>query len=61
MTTLNNIQQTVTFQMACDEARELSWKYLNTIHVIYRNNSLITSMSKEDGQVLCSFKLGNKI
>ncbi len=56
-----DIKKTTTYQMVCEEARELSWKLLNRIYVIQRGNSLITSMSIENGTVLTSFKLGNEL
>jgi hypothetical protein len=59
-TSTQKIQETLQYKLVCDEARELSWKLQNTIYVIYRNNSLITSMSIEDGELLCSFSFGNQ-
>lgn len=59
-TSTQKIQETLQYKLVCEEARELSWKLQNTIYVIYRNNSLITSMSIEDGELLCSFSFGNQ-
>jgi len=54
------IQDTLTYKLVCEEARELSTKLQNTMYVIHRNNSLFISMSKESGQVLCSWNFGNQ-
>jgi hypothetical protein len=54
------IQDTLTYKLVCEEARELSWKLQNTMYVIYRNKSLFVSMSKEEGQILCSWNFGNQ-
>jgi hypothetical protein len=60
-TATEKIKQTVTFKMVNEEARELSWKYCNKMYVILRNNSLITSMSKDDGEVLSAWSFGNQL
>ena len=58
---MNAIEQTITYNLVKDEARQLSWKLQNTIYVIKKGNTLYTSMSKEDGIVLTSFNFGNEI
>jgi hypothetical protein len=58
--TPSNIIDTVTYNLVSDEARQLSWKLQNTIYVIQRGNSLFTTLSKEEGIILCSWNLGNK-
>lgn len=61
-TTANqNIKETATYKMVDNEARELSVTTQNIMYVILRNNSLITSMSKEDGIVLSAWDFGNPI
>jgi hypothetical protein len=60
-TATQNIKETVTFKIVNEEAREFSTKYQNTMYVILRNNSLITSMSKEEGEVLSAWSFGNQI
>ncbi len=57
----SNITETITFKMVDDEARKLSVKLVNTMYVIQRNNSLYTTMVKEDGVVLSAWNFGNKI
>ena len=59
-TMINEIKNTVTFEMVCEEARELSTKLQNTIYVIQSDNTLYTSLSN-DGNVLCAYNFGNKI
>ena len=55
------IQDSITYKLICEEARELSTKLQNTMYVIYRNNTLFTSMNQYvGGQVLCSFDFGNQ-
>jgi hypothetical protein len=61
MKTTANITETISYKLVEEEARELSWKLQNVIYVIQKGNSLYTTMSKEDGNVLCGFNLGNKI
>jgi len=61
MTTTASITATLTYKLVEEEARELSWKLQNVIYVIQKGNTLYTSMSKENGNVLCAFNLGNKI
>lgn len=58
---INNIKTTVTYKMVTEEARELSMKHHTTLYVIFRNNSIITSMLHEDGEVLSSWYFGNLI
>jgi len=58
---LKSITTTVTFEMVNEEARELSVKLANTMYVIKRGNSLYTTMAKEEGEVLATWKAGNKI
>jgi hypothetical protein len=57
----NNIKETLTLKLVNDEARELSWKLQNTIYVIQRGNSLITTMTKESGLILSIWEFGNNI
>jgi hypothetical protein len=59
--TLKKIRKEFTYKLVEEEARELSWKLRNIIYVIQKGNTLYTSMSKENGNVLCAYKLGNKI
>jgi hypothetical protein len=61
MENLNNIKSTITYKGVCNEARQTSYGMQTTTYVIYRNNSLITSLIKEKGTILTSFYLGNEI
>ena len=55
------IKNTLTYKLVEQQARELSTKTTNTIYVIYRNKSLITSLIQEEGQLLSTFFLGSEI
>jgi len=58
-TEIKNIKETLTYKFVSEEARELSWKLQNTIYVIYRGNGLVTTLSKEEGIILCAWSFGN--
>jgi hypothetical protein len=55
-----NIKETLTYKFVSDEARQLSWKLQTTIYVIQKGNSLFTTLSIEEGVILCSYNLGNE-
>lgn len=55
------IENTTTFKLVAEEARELSWKLQNTVYVIQKGNTLFTSLNYDNGNILCAYKLGNKI
>jgi hypothetical protein len=54
------IRRTIAFMLINDEAMELSLKLQKTIYVIYRNNGLINSFSKENGVILSYWTMGNE-
>ena len=54
------IRRTIAFMLINDEAMELSLKLQKTIYVIYRNNGLINSLSKENGVILSYWTMGNE-
>lgn len=54
-----NIRETLSFKLASEEARELSWKLQNTIFIIQKGNTLYTSMSRDKGTILSSWSFGN--
>ncbi len=60
-TEIKNIKETLTYKFVSEEARELSWKLQNTIYVIYRSNGLVTTLSKEEGIILCAWSFENAI
>jgi len=55
-----NIKETLSYKLVSEEARELSWKLQNTIYVIQRHNTLITSLSRENGIIISSWSFGNQ-
>ena len=61
MTNKKTLKGTLTYKMVSDEARELSMKLQNTVHVIQMGNTLFSTLSKKKGIVLCSFNMGNPI
>ena len=61
MKNTNDIQNTVTYKMVCEEARELSVKWCNVLYVLQKGNTLFTSLVKEKGTILCAYNLGNLI
>lgn len=61
MTNKKTLKGTLTYKMVSDEARELSMKLQNTVHVIQMGNTLFSTLSKNKGIVLCSFNMGNPI
>lgn len=58
---MKSIKNTVTYSMVEEEARYLSTKLCNTMYAIERNETLYTSMSREEGKILCGFRMGNKV
>jgi hypothetical protein len=54
------IRRTIAFMLINDQAMELSLKLQKTIYVIYRNNGLINSLSKENGVILSYWTMGNE-
>jgi hypothetical protein len=56
---MNNIKNTISFQLINEEARELSWKIQNTIYVIKKGDSLFNCLSIEDGEILAIWKQGS--
>jgi hypothetical protein len=56
-----NITETLSYKLVLEEARYLSMKMQNTIFVIQRGSTLFTSLSREKGNILSVWNLGNQI
>lgn len=56
-----SLKNTVTFNMANNEARELSTKLRNKMYVMKKNNTIYTTVGKGEGTVLAIWDMGNKI
>jgi hypothetical protein len=56
-----NIKETLSYKLVLEEARYLSMKMQNTIFVIQRGSTLFTSLSREKGNILSVWNLGNQI
>jgi hypothetical protein len=58
----NYIKTTLTFKFLCEEAIEMSFKYIHDIfYIIQRGNTLYITSIKEDGVILAAYQCGGKL